>query len=565
MSPMEFKLQLDDFPGAYLVYDSRGTIVSANQAASDILGTPRSELVGSRAAQADWLITDVAGWPDPENLHPALAAIRSRQPHRGVVARVVRPDGAQVWIQVDAVPALDAGGSVKHVVTTLADLTRIFNDARLPRPRYGDDAIAAVTEQLAGSRLDPASILQAVTRTLSTLRAGTWVAALINKDPRTVRVAAANDADPQLAAYIESMHLRPDAPPFTLSNRVIETGEAVLIPSVLFEEFTGVLNSDIRTYIDTNPPPISSPARYIGVLVAPMRARGAVVGTLGLFERRGSNPLNQMDLRWVQTIADRTGLAAEDAQLYMDAVHRLERLTALRSVRLAISGTNDLRLTLQVILDQAVAGLGVAAADILLVDDKDGMLSMSASIGFQSTSIPGYRLPLDDELPGRVAIARRIETVTVLGAFSQFRRRSLFAREGFKAYGAVPLIARDKLVGVLEVFHRAQLQPDQEWLEFLDALGGDAALAIDRASLFARVQRSGSDVGHKAAAAAPDFTRMERQILAYLVEGLSNRVIAEKVHLSQHTIKFHVGQLLDKVGVTNRTELARKATQERWI
>jgi DNA-binding CsgD family transcriptional regulator len=158
-----------------------------------------------------------------------------------------------------------------------------------------------------------------------------------------------------------------------------------------------------------------------------------------------------------------------------------------------------------------------------------------------------------------------METVTALGAFSQFRRRSLFAREGFKAYGAVPLIAGDKLLGVLEVFHRSHLQPDQEWLEFLDALGSDAALAIDRVAMLGHRQQAGREGPAKPKMPAPNLSRMERQILGYLVEGLPNRAIAEKVHLSPNTVKFHVGQMLDKVGVSNRTELARKTTQEGWL
>jgi DNA-binding NarL/FixJ family response regulator len=120
-------------------------------------------------------------------------------------------------------------------------------------------------------------------------------------------------------------------------------------------------------------------------------------------------------------------------------------------------------------------------------------------------------------------------------------------------------------MGVLEVFHRSVLQPDQEWLEFLDALGSDAALAIDRAGLFSRLQQAGRDGAVKPRPAAPDLSRVEKEILGHLVEGLPNRAIAEKVHLSQNTIKFHVSQMLDKLAVSNRTELARKATQEGWL
>jgi len=58
---------------------------------------------------------------------------------------------------------------------------------------------------------------------------------------------------------------------------------------------------------------------------------------------------------------------------------------------------------------------------------------------------------------------------------------------------------------------------------------------------------------------------LDREILGHVVEGLSNRAIAEKVHLSSHTVKFHLGQMLSRSGATNRTELSRKATREGWI
>jgi GAF domain-containing protein/DNA-binding CsgD family transcriptional regulator len=284
-----------------------------------------------------------------------------------------------------------------------------------------------------------------------------------------------------------------------------------------------------------------------------------------LFERRGSNPLTERDVRWVQAIADRTGLAADNAQLYVDAVNRLGRLSALRSVTLAILSSPDLGLTLRVILDQTIAGLRVDAADVLLVDEKDGMLGQVASTGFHSTSAPDYRLPVDRTLPGRAVLGRRIESVTEPGAFKQFRRGSVFAREGFKAYVAVPLIARDKLVGVLEVFHRSQLEPDQEWSEFLGDLGSDAAIAIDNAIMLEGLKAVRPEGSIKLKAPAPDLSPLEKEILVHVVEGLPNRVIAEKVRRSQHTIKFHVGQMLGKVGVSNRIELARKATQEGWL
>src|SRR5216684_8703986 len=501
---MLIQADADVLPVAVLTYDLDGTVTSANQAAAALLGS--DSLNGTNAAQAGWLITDAAGWPDPDNIHPALAAAHTGQPQKGVVAHMTTPQGAERWLQVDATPRKDAAGDVEQIVLTLTDITQLLSDARLPRPGYGAAAVATVTDHIAAAKLDPQAILEAAVEKLVKLRAGTWLATLINKDPRTMRVYAASDVDPQIAEFIKSMQRQTDAqPPFSVTSRVVETGEAVLMPNVPLGDFMDALNEDTKAYLAAHPPPPTAPATHMGVLVVPMHARGTIVGALGLFERRSSNPLTQRDVVWIQEIADRMGLAADNAQLYVDAISRLERLTALRSVGMAITGSPDLRLTLRVILDQVTAGLGVDAADVLMLDEADGTLGSVASTGFQSTSIPDYRLAVDENLPGRAILGQRIETVTALGAFTQFRRRSLFAREGFKSYGAVPLIARGKLTGVLEVFHRSQLQSDQEWQEFFEVLGSEAAIAIDNAGMHDQLQKTGSPAA-AARVPAPDLT-----------------------------------------------------------
>jgi GAF domain-containing protein len=311
--------------------------------------------------------------------------------------------------------------------------------------------------------------------------------------------------------------------------------------------------------------PVLPMARTVALMVVPMRARGAIVGTLGVFAKGESGPFARRDVDWLQEVADRTGLAVENAQLYSDAANRLRRLSALRSIGLAISGSPDLRLTLQVILDQVVAGLGVDAADILLLDDSGDSLTVAAQAGFQSTSIPDYRLPVDDRLPGRLLVRPRVEPVTEGTGLAQFRRRTLFAREGFRAYCAAPLMSRSSAIGVLEVMHRSSLQPDDEWVGFLEALAAYAATAIDGARMQERLETAAKRPGHAAAGRPPRLSPLERQILALLVEGTTNLAIAQAVHLSQSTVKFHVRQILQKVGAGNRTELARVATREGWL
>jgi GAF domain-containing protein len=100
--------------------------------------------------------------------------------------------------------------------------------------------------------------------------------------------------------------------------------------------------------------PVSTPASAVGIMVVRMLARRAPVRALGVYTGVSGKPLTENDVAWLQAIADRTGMAADNAQLYADSVRRLERLTALRNIGLVIAGSPDLRLILQVILDQVI-------------------------------------------------------------------------------------------------------------------------------------------------------------------------------------------------------------------
>jgi NarL family two-component system response regulator LiaR len=62
-----------------------------------------------------------------------------------------------------------------------------------------------------------------------------------------------------------------------------------------------------------------------------------------------------------------------------------------------------------------------------------------------------------------------------------------------------------------------------------------------------------------------DMTDREREILALMVEGLSNKKIAERLTINDSTVKFHVSNILSKLGVTSRTEAVAMAVKRRLV
>lgn len=66
-------------------------------------------------------------------------------------------------------------------------------------------------------------------------------------------------------------------------------------------------------------------------------------------------------------------------------------------------------------------------------------------------------------------------------------------------------------------------------------------------------------IRHPEAAGTPRLTTREREVLALITEGLSNKQIAERLVISQGTVIRHVANIFAKLGVNNRTAAARAA------
>ncbi len=173
------------------------------------------------------------------------------------------------------------------------------------------------------------------------------------------------------------------------------------------------------------------------------------------------------------------------------SARRLQRLAALRAIDIAISNSLDLRVTLDVLLAQVTTHLAVDAAGILLLDPQMQRLASTATRGFRIAR-PNYTVAMGRGVAGRAVAERR--TIGHREVSSAEELTALMRDEGFAAAYAAPLASKGRILGVLEIFHRSPLTPDQEWLDFFEALAGQAAIAIDNAALFGDLQRANLDL-----------------------------------------------------------------------
>ena len=181
------------------------------------------------------------------------------------------------------------------------------------------------------------------------------------------------------------------------------------------------------------------------------------------------------------------------------AEERIQRqfahLTALSAIDRVIAANFDLSLSLTEILTHVMIELGIDAADILILNTNSQMLEYGAERGFRTKTIRRAQVRLGESLAGRAALERRMVKIPDLKHESDsLYLTTLLTGENFVSYFGVPLITKGQVKGVLEVFHRTPLEPDAEWLDFLQALSGQAAIAIENATLFENLQHSNSEL-----------------------------------------------------------------------
>ena len=62
---------------------------------------------------------------------------------------------------------------------------------------------------------------------------------------------------------------------------------------------------------------------------------------------------------------------------------------------------------------------------------------------------------------------------------------------------------------------------------------------------------------------ASTLSERENEVLALVAEGFTNSQIAQRLHVSDNTIKFHLQNIYQRLGVSNRTEASRRYLSER--
>jgi PAS domain S-box-containing protein len=395
-----------------------------------------------------------------------------------------------------SVPLL-AGNTIVGVLSLLSDQIAAFReeDVEIVQAAAASVAVALQNARLYAAEKRRAERLAAISK-LSTEIAAlheaspvlnilvTRAAALMESTTCTVMLIDTATNEAVLAAQTG---LPPSTPaelrvPLELPilRHSLESGEPIIIPDIdrdVPAMRSVLVRPDVRAFF-----------------AYPMIHQGQVMGFI-TFSKLTLHTPSAEEIAACQLLAERAAVALENARLFEETARSLRQVQALHTIDITIASSFDLRLTLNIFLDQTRTQLGVDAVEILVYNPHTQMLDYAAGIGFRTTALQGTHMRLGQGYAGIAGLERKTIRVSNLREHkTDFLRSPNFKAEEFDTYFGVPLIAKGQVKGVLEVFHRSPLQPDQNWMDFMETLGKQAAIGIDNATLFSDLQSSNAEL-----------------------------------------------------------------------
>jgi two-component system, NtrC family, sensor kinase len=379
------------------------------------------------------------------------------------------------------------GGGVFGAVTLTARRRGAFDDAdveiatELARPlasalehrrlldesRRRTEELAALysTSQLITARLDVASVLDRISRSVTALIGSTGCGIGL-VDPAHNRLIHG------AAHGFRSDEWRALALPVGegIIGRCAESGVAIRVDDVRSDPRSARRDVDDREGIRS-------------MLCVPLRVAGALLGVISAFSTRPA-AFSADHQRVLESFAEQAGIAVQNAKLFEESLKRTRETRALFEAGRTVTASLDPQRTVRVIMEQARAVLGVASCGIMTLDPVTRELTLVASLDLPEDVMRKVRVAEGEGIAGRAVRDLRPRQSADHFNDPRARFRDLPRQSGLRSAMAAPLRVGDRAIGVIEVFHNEVHQFTAAEEELLVALADQAAIALEHARLY---------------------------------------------------------------------------------
>ncbi len=244
------------------------------------------------------------------------------------------------------------------------------------------------------------------------------------------------------------------------------------------------VNTDDR-WDESNPEPRKSGS----AICVPIQIPDQLIGILTITAPQ-ANHFDESDLAMLTIVADQAAFAIDNARLFDAEQHRRRVADTLASIAHTINSTLVLNQVLSLILEQLALVIEYDSSSILLYDDDKRMLAVQAARGFEDMEDAlKVKLPFNQNSPNYQAILQKKPFVIAdVDAEPNWIKSS--SSQAVKSWIGAPLIARDKVVGILTVDSHQTDKYTKENVNIVAAFADQAATAVANAQAVTRLQNA---------------------------------------------------------------------------
>jgi signal transduction protein with GAF and PtsI domain len=221
---------------------------------------------------------------------------------------------------------------------------------------------------------------------------------------------------------------------------------------------------------------------YEAFLSVPLVTGGDVIGVINVHHR--NKHLHTPDeVALLTFVGEQMGGAIAKSRLAKHSESAVKRMETLAAVAQAISAESYLDRILQAISEMVAETLDSPVCSIMLVDEERRELVISAARCSSPDYLHKMPLKIEDSLIGRVVHEGRPIIVPNVLTEKQYRYPELARKTGLVSLLSVPLFAREKVLGTINIYTREQRIFSDDEVDFVKVVAGQAATAIENARL----------------------------------------------------------------------------------
>ncbi len=261
-----------------------------------------------------------------------------------------------------------------------------------------------------------------------------------------------------------------------LSGQAVLTGEVIV---------TGSLENEVRLAV-----PRVRDEGVRAMALAPMRARGRIVGVLGAmsYEPRTFAP-HSIDV--IKSIADQIGVAIDNAQLFARVTRRSQQLALLNEVARDVLATLDMSERFRRITRSICEKFGYDAVSVFMLDPDRHDLVMRSNAGSKAWLLEQRQVhqALSEGLVGYAACTGEVVNVPDVSRDPRYVTHVDPALDHTRSELAVPLKRGAEVVGVLDIEHTEPQAFSTEDAEIIQSLADMLLIAINNGELYDQASR----------------------------------------------------------------------------